>query len=294
MPQKIFFLTSFFLIIFLSTFATSLGWTAEVASKITELEKKVLVMKAENKQVENQLNEANISLQTKINELEKNVVSIKNDSKTSKSVYQSAKIAADNADLVIKFTGVVFSVLGILGSLAALFGIREFKKVGQTRIQAERALQNTILLARAAQSLIQADVMSDGEDTKDLKRLRVLVALSMIEDLLRRGHDDPAIYNWHAYALKRIGHIETALEAVENVFTKGKAKEGSYEYRRGLYNKACYLTLLAKTDKDVEKAYQALQRAITGDYHLGQVALIDTDLKNLDRQRLESIVTSFT
>ena len=260
---------------------------ADVPSKAVKLEKGVRALKTDDAERENMMNNRLRSLETKLDELEKTVVPM---ASKQQSLEDMAKKTMDTADLSIKFVGGIFSALGIVGTVLAFIGFTEFRKMREQREVAQRALECTILIARASQSLIQADVTTDAH----LKKLRVLAGLSMIQDALKSGYNEPAIYNWQALALKRLENIPGALQAAENVFLKGNAKEGSYEYRRGLYNKACYLTLLSKNDEDKNKAFEALQGAITGDYHLGQIALLDSDLHNLDRQKLESLVKNCT
>jgi hypothetical protein len=39
--------------------------------------------------------------------------------------------------------------------------------------------------------------------------------------------------------------------------------------------------------KDQNKAFEVLEDALTGNYHMGQLALLDPDFSTLDRQKLE-------
>jgi len=276
------FLTSFLIIVTPTT-----GPAADAESRWAERDRSLRVLKAAAAEPEPGIKERPSALETKLSELETKIALIV---AKQQSIDEVAKKTMDTADTAIKFVGVIFSALGIVGGILAFIGYTEFRRMREQRETAQRALESSILIARASQSMIQADVSSDAH----LKKLRVLAALSMIEDALRHGYNEAAIYNWQALALKRLGNISGALQAAENVFSKGNAKEGTYEFRRGLYNKACYLSLLAKNDDDKNRAFDALRGALTGDYHLGQIALLDDDLRALDRQKLESLVTECT
>jgi len=272
---------------FLTALTPVSGRAADVSSKVAELDKRVSGIKTDHTELEHKINERLKALETKLGELEKTIVPIVT---KQQSIDEVAKKTMEAADMSIKFVGGIFSVLGIAGGILAFVGFTEFKRMREQREVAQRALESAILIGRASQSLIQADVTPD----EHLKKMRVLAALSIIEEALKSGFNEPAIYNWQAFALKRLGNTSGALQAAENVFSKGNAREGSYEYRRGLYNKACYLTLLAKDEVDKDKAYEALRGAITGDYHLGQIALLDSDLSGLDQQKLKSLVDKCT
>jgi len=276
-----------FLMCFLTALTPVSGRAADVSSKVAELDKRVSGIKTDHTELEHKINERLKALETKLGELEKTIVPIVT---KQQSIDEVAKKTMEAADMSIKFVGGIFSVLGIAGGILAFVGFTEFKRMREQREVAQRALESAILIGRASQSLIQADVTPD----EHLKKMRVLAALSIIEEALKSGFNEPAIYNWQAFALKRLGNTSGALQAAENVFSKGNAREGSYEYRRGLYNKACYLTLLAKDEVDKDKAYEALRGAITGDYHLGPIALLDSDLSGLDQQKLKSLVDKCT
>jgi hypothetical protein len=319
MSPKVFFL--FYLLI---TLIPVPAWTADISSKVAELEKSILSLQAENQQRADLLEQWQKSLDGKVNDLEKRFVAVQEiktkkaqlDDKAkssqllstkeqstdqiAKATIDSAKKAIDSADSVINVVGVVFAVLSLAVGLLAFFGATEFRKLKNHREEAKQALESAVLLARASQSLIQADVMPDEPNYASGKKIRVHAALSMIEELLKKGYKEPALYNWHALALKHLGNVKGALQAAENVFTKGAATEGTYEYKRGFYNKACYLTLLAKEKEDTEKkkdqnkAFDFLEDALTGNYHMGQLALLDPDFSTLDRQKLESLVKRCT
>jgi|SRR5262245_20558322 len=266
------------------------SWAAEASARLNQLEKSLAAVRADNERLGRQVDEKGKALEARLSELEKGAKAPQG----AQSVEQFAKATMDSASLVITFVGMIFSALGIIGGILAFVGFREFKQMKAQRLEAERTLDSAVLLARASHSLIQADAIPDEEKNKETKKLRVLVGLHMIEELLKRGYDEPAIYNWKAVALKRLGDVHGALQAVENILSKGKATEGSYEFRRALYNKACYLALLAQKEEDKTEAYRLLQRAVTGDYHLGQIALQDKDFANLDRTRLQSLVGAVT
>jgi hypothetical protein len=288
--------TVIFLVYLFVAMIPSSAWTAQTPAKIAELEKSLLTLQTENQTRTNQFDQRQKSLETKLNELEKRLAATQLGAKTGQpttppkeqSAEQVAKATIDSADSVIKAVTIVFTVLSILIASAAFFGFKEFSKIRTHRRRAQRALDGAVLLARASQSLITADVTPDDPNYADLKKIRVLVGLSMIEDLLSKGHEEAAIHNWHALALKRLGDVGGALEATEKALLTGRV--GTYEYKRALYNKACYLTLLANNEEDKKDVYPILKRAIRNDPHLGKVALIDKDLDGLDPQKRKALV----
>jgi hypothetical protein len=128
----------------------------------------------------------------------------------AKATIYSAKKAIESADSEMNVVGVVFAVLSLAGGLLAFFGATEFRKLKKHREEVKQALESAVLLARASQCLIQADVMPDEPKYANGKKIRVHVALSMIEELLKKGYKEPALYNWHALALKRLGNVKQA------------------------------------------------------------------------------------
>jgi hypothetical protein len=162
--------------------AAASGRAAEVPARLGQLEKNLAALKAENERLGRRLEEKHKPLEARLTALENRI----QPPPGAQSVEQVAKATMDSAGLVITFVGVIFSALGILGGVLAFVGFTEFKKMKEQRQEAERALDSAVLLARASHSLIQADAMPDEEKNKEIKKLRVLVGLHMIEELLKK------------------------------------------------------------------------------------------------------------
>lgn len=176
--------------------------------------------------------------------------------------------AAANADLVIKFVGILFTLLGIFGFVIGFIGYKEIRSMQKQREEAQEMFESTTILLRASHQMILADITKD----KLIKDFRLRVGLLLIDNILRKNTKIPEVYNWQAYALKRLGLNEEALDATEKALKI--VPEGSYEHHRALYNKACYMALLGKK----EEAVKAIKYISAIDKLFAQAAKDDPDL----------------
>lgn len=260
------------LIALVSVCMTTQAWPKDVATKIADVERRVLRIEKGKVDLEKHVAQQLSELRGTIDDIKKRGESIQD---ISKKTIESANLYITTVGiLAVGFTLIV----GVVGSIVSFFGFKEYRKLTKLGDDSKKVLEKSILLARASHFLVLSDVVP-------IERRPHLVnlGLTVLNVLLAKGLADADIYIWKGVALKRLGDVTGALEAAQNALAQ--AREGTFEYRRALYNKACYLAVLGRQDE----ALSVLPQAIAGDNFLIQLAKIDQDLLTLNQQRLEEI-----